>query len=335
MLKKNIYIALAVIMVFSMVACGNTGESASDNSSPSNEQSYDFAMGTGNVGGTWYPVGGAIAAAMSNAEGASITAQASAGGTENIRMIASGDRELGLASTNLITWAEQGIEFFKDEKIDSIRSIAVCMPQAFHYVVRANAGIDDVTDLKGKRVGTGAPGSGESIFAPAIIEIAGVGEDEYTQEMLSFSEQVTAFKDRQIDSMFMNTPPPSAAVMDAASQADITLLSFSDELIGKIGATAPYYYKCTISKDSYDFLTEDVQTVGIMSCIICHKDLPDDVVYNITKALFENVETVQATHASVSDFSLETALIGNTCKLHPGALKYYEEIGVEIPEACR
>lgn len=330
-MKKLLCLLLVITMIFVLISCGGTN--GNEGSNADSEQTYEFLMGTGNVGGTWYPVGGAFAAAMSMAENVTITPQTAAGSTETIRMMAAGERELGLLSTNMITWAEQGIEFFDgEEPVDCIRSIATCMPQAFHYVVRAGSGINDLTDLKSKRVGTGAPGSGEAIFAPAMIIMAGVDEGDFVQEMLSYTEQITAFKDRQLDSMFLNTPPPSSAVMDVASQADIKLVGFSDELIDKIIKTAPYYYKDTIKKDAYDFMTEDINTVGVMSCLTCHKDLPEDVVYEMTKALFENVDTIRSTHASVADFSIETALVGNSCKVHPGAIRYYEEMGIEVPD---
>lgn len=333
MSKKIICLVSIAVLIFGLISCSNAND---ENSEKSETQSYNYSMGTGNVGGTWYPVGGAFAAAMSKADNVQITAQTAAGSTETMRMINNGDRDMGLVSTNFITWGEQGIEFFEgEETIDSIRVIATCMPQAFHYIVRSNSGIEKLTDFEGKRLGTGAPGSGESIFGPSIIEIAGLSKEDYTQDLISYSEQVTAFKDRIIDGMYLTTPAPSSAVMDVASQADITLINLSDELIEKILKAAPYYYRDLIKKESYDFLKEDVNTVGVMSAVVCHKDMPEDVVYEMTKALFENVEAIQGTHASVKDFTLETALVGNSGRVHPGAARYYEEMGIEIPEESK
>lgn len=335
MLKKLLCTILILLMVFASVACATPEETNGDASEAPSYGNVNLVIGTGGVAGTWYPVGGVIASVMSNAPNITVTAQTAAAGVENIRLVSNGERDLGMASPNLIAYAQEGVEAFKGEKIDNIRSIAMMMPMAGHWVIRADAGIKSIADLKGKSVGTGAPGSGDEVVTRQIMELAGITYDDIDEQLLSFSEQVTAFKDRQLDSMFMMASVPTSSVLDAASQADCALLPVEGDFLDLVLETYPYCYATSISPADYGFLKEEVPTVGLGTCFFTSADLDEEIVYEITKAMFEGIETIQGAHKVMEAFTIETASEGLSVKLHPGALRYYEEMGIEIDESLK
>jgi hypothetical protein len=291
-------------------------------------------MGTGGAAGTWYPVGGVLAASMSKSGSVSVTAQTSAASIENINLAASGDRQLGIAATGLIVYASLGQEMFSSvdnetkENYTKLRAIANMMPNQFQFVVRADSGINSIEDMVGKKVGTGAPGSGDEVFARGIIEAFGIYND-VTPAPLSFAEQVTEFKNKKIDVIFVASPAPTAAIMDAASQADCKLISFTPEEIEVIKGKFPFAVEATIPAGAYNFVTKDVNTLCVYSTLFTTTDVSEEVVYAITKAMFEDLETINAAHPAVAKFSAETAIDGlGGLELHPGAQKYYEELGL-------
>lgn len=317
--KKAISFAAVLVLCVAFAACGGGGEGSSS--------SQNLIMGTGGTSGTWYSVGGVICGALSTSDLLNATAQTSAGGVENIRLVSTNERQLGFCMPSLAIYAKDGVESFDGEKIENIRAICQFMPMQAHFIVRDKSSIKSIEDIKGKAIGTGAAGSGDEVMCREILDAVGITYDDVDEQLLSFSEQVTAFKDGQIDVMFMLASAPTASVMDAASQADCRILSVEGDLEKKVLDAHNYYYETTIPKDSYDFLKEDVTTIGISTMLFTNAEMSDDVVYEICNKMFEeaNLKAIQESHGSMADFSLDTAIEGLTVELHPGAQKYYDE----------
>jgi len=329
-MKKSLLMKwICVILVLSLglltVGCGGSGDDGEEGSAVAVNH---MTMGTGGVSGTWYPVGGVICAAISKSPIINATAQTAAGGIESIRLVDSGERQLGFAMPSLAIYAEEGIEAFEGAPIDTIRAICAFMPMEAHFIVRANSGIETIADLKGKAIGTGAPGSGDEVMCREILNAVGITYNDCKPMQLSFPEQVTAFKDRQIDAMFMLASSPTSSVLDASSQADVVMLSIEGELRDQILAAYPYYSATTIPAANYTFLSEDLETIGIPTMLFTNANESEDVIYELCKYMFADLASIQEAHPSMQTFSEETAIEGLTVKLHPGAEKYYKEAGV-------
>lgn len=289
----------------------------------------NLVMGTASVSGTWYPVGGALCASMSKADGVSVNVQTSGGGVENLRTVSMGDRDIGMAMYSLGVYAQDGVEAFKGNKINNIRGIAVFMPIVAQFAVREGGGINSVADLKGKRIGIGAPGSGEEVCVREILDANGLSYADVDEKLISFSEQVTAFKDRQLDAMFIITTAPTSGYLDVSSQAKITILPVAGAEQDKVIAKYPHYYKDVISASAYDFLSKDVDSVGIGTLLFTNADMEEEVVYKITKAMFDDVDHLRTVHEALKNLSPEFSVANmGAIRLHPGAERYYREIGL-------
>ncbi len=324
-LKTVISILLIMILSFTTFGCSK-GNDGGENTAA--ETVNQLIMGTGGVSGTWYPVGGVICGAISKSSIINATAQTAAGGVESIRLVDAGERQLGFAMPSLAIYAKKGIEAFEGTPVDSIRAICAFMPMEAHFIVRSDSGINSLADLKGKAIGTGAPGSGDEVMCREILDAVGITYDDCKPMKLSFSEQVTAFKDRQLDAMFMLASSPTSSVLDASSQADVKLLPIEGDLRDQILEKYPYYSPTAIPDANYNFIDNDVETIGIPTMMFTSADIEDDVVYEICKFMFDGIETIQAAHPSMKSFILETAIDGLAVELHPGAQKYYEDNGV-------
>lgn len=326
-LKRAFCIWLVFALCFAAAGCGGGGGDGDGENAEGVSKTF-MIMGTGGVSGTWYSVGGVIAAQLSKSPMLSVTAQTAAGGVESIRLVSKNERQLGFAMPNLALYAEEGIESFEGEKIENIRAICLFMPMEAHFIVRKDSGINTIADIRGKAIGTGAPGSGDEVMCRELLKAVGITYDDCTPMMLSFSEQVTAFKDRQIDVMFMLASSPTSAVLDAASQADVKLLPIDGTFRDEILEVFPYYGKATIPAEKYTFLSEDVETIGIGTMLFTNAEMPNDVVYELCQTMFDNIDPIQKAHNSMASFSLDTAIEGLTVKLHPGAEQFYKDNGV-------
>jgi hypothetical protein len=324
--KKIVSGAMVLMMIFSLVACGGNDSESSAKSVEAKVETTYLSMGTGGTGGTWYPVGGVISAAMSKSGTVSVTAQTSAASLENIRLVGAGERQLGLAAAGLIVFAADGVEMFEGEAYPNLASIANMMPNQFQFVVREDSGIDSIEDLAGKVVGTGAPGSGDEVLARGILEALGV-YDEVKPMQLSFGEQVTAFKNRQLDCIFAASPAPTSSILDAASQTDVKFLGIEGESRDKVLEAMPYLVDATITHEHYNFVTEDVNTFVVFSTLFTSTDISEQVIYDAVKAMYEDIDTINASHGAMANFTPEMAVGGLPVPLHPGAEKYYKEAG--------
>lgn len=329
-LKQVLMTLLAMILIFSLVACGGSpapeepeGEGEFDTSSVSG----NFVMGTGGVSGTWYPLGGIMSGAMT-AGNLNVTVQASGGGVENVRTLLSGERDLGLAGGDIAYYGYTGTSAFSGEDGSALRAIMRFSPMQAQIVVRADSGINSIADLDGKAVGCGAVGSGDEVAIRGLLGTVGLSYDDIDEYLISVSEQATAFKDRRLDAMYLTASAPTSGVLDAASQADCKLVPITGSERDKILSEFPFFKATVIPQTAYTFLSEDVETIGLDTILLCTTDLSDEEVYVMLENLFANVANVQAAHSSMTNFSIESACEGEfAVPLHPGAEKFYKDKG--------
>jgi len=285
-------------------------------------------MGTGGLAGVYYPIGGAIAKIITNkVQGIEATVQTSAAGMENLRLLSLKEIDMGLVQNSDAYNAFNGLMFFKDKPIKNIRGIAVLYPQPIQIVVRADSKINSFYDLKGKRVGVGAPGSGEETTFRRLLSVYKMTYDDIDEKLISLAEQAAQFKDRHIDAMWYVSGVPTSGILDVASVHAIKLVPISGKERDDLIKMDPYFIKSTVPKGSYPGMTQDIETVASPAYLICLESLKTDDVYRITKAIFDNLKDIAASHKQGENVKLETALIGSTIPLHPGAEKFYKEKG--------
>ncbi|SFL82693.1 TAXI family TRAP transporter solute-binding subunit [Halanaerobium salsuginis] len=286
-----------------------------------------LSIATGGTSGTYYPIGGAIAKVLNeNIAGMNASAQSTGASVTNTRLIYNKEVELAILQNDIASYAVNGEKQFADNQVNNMTGIASLYPEIIQIVVRSDAGISSIADLKGKKVAVGAPGSGVEANASQILDFFGLSYDDIDEDYLSFGEAASRLKDRQIDAAFLTAGIPTAAVMDVAATQDITLLNFSDDDIASLNAEYPFLTGVTVPAGTYNGLDKDVQTVALKAILVAEAGLSEDTVYQITKAIFENRDTLIAAHDRAKDIKLETALDGMTVKLHPGAQKYYDEV---------
>ncbi len=288
----------------------------------------NYVLATGGTAGTYYPFGGAMAKIWnSKIPGMNVTAQATGAAVENVRLINKDEAELALVQSDTIDFAFYAKEAFK-EKITKMGVIAVLYPEIVHVIVRADSPAKSFADLKGLKVGVGAPGSGTEANFRQLMDVFGMKKDDVKAQYLSYAESAEQFKDKHIDSFFLTTGVPNSALMDVATVRPVRLLSIEDAMITKITQKYPFLAPSTIPANSYKGQTEEVKTIAVMAVLIAHSKVPEDTVYKITKALFDYKADLASAHAKGNLLSLQTATRGVSIPFHPGAAKYYKEKGV-------
>ncbi|MGE5588081.1 MAG: TAXI family TRAP transporter solute-binding subunit [Clostridia bacterium] len=290
-----------------------------------------LVMATGGTAGTYYPLGGAMAQLISEkVKGVNITVQSTGASIANLRMIHSREVDLALVQTDTADYAWNGTEFFeKDGKMRSFGVVASLYPELIQIVASADSGINSVADLKGKRVSVGAPGSGTEANARQILEAYGLSYKDLAQvQYLSFAESAEAFKDKHIDAFFVTAGIPNAGIQDVATQHKIKIVEVPDDMYKKLHDKYGFYGQAVIPAGTYINQTKDAKTVAVQAMLIVRSDLDAGLVYEMTRALFENLPELAMAHAKGKEISLAGALAGVSTPLHPGTEKYFKEKGI-------
>ncbi|GHV26897.1 C4-dicarboxylate ABC transporter substrate-binding protein [Synergistales bacterium] len=288
-----------------------------------------LSIATGGTSGTYYPIGGAIAQAVSKGTNIQATAETGNASAANINLVANKEIDIVFAQNDVTYWAYNGKLMFKSP-LKNLRAVAALYPEHIQLVTTAESGIKTINDLKGKRVGVGAPGSGVEGDVRAIFDASGLKYSDMKVDFLDFGATTSRFKDNQIDAGFVVAGYPTAAIMDLATTKNITLMNFSPEALKKLNAAYPYFVASTIPANTYRGITTEIATPSVMAILVTHDGVPENVIYEFTKALFANISDVHAAHAMAKNIRLETALNGLTAPLHPGAAKFYAEKGMKV-----
>lgn len=303
-----------------------------------------FRIGTGGTGGTYYPMGGLIAQAISNPPGSRACdqggscgvpglvaiAQSANGSVANINAIYSGTLESGFAQSDVAYWAYTGTGIYKDKsKVAKLRAIANLYPESIHLVARKGAGIASVRDLKGKRVSLDEPGSGTLVDARLILEAYGLSEDDVRADYIKPTPAINKIKDGQLDAFFIVAGYPTGSVAELASSAGAELVPIegpeADAIVEKYG----FFAANVIPADTYEGIGV-TKTLSVGAQWVVSADVDEQLVYDIVKALWnENSrKLLDNGHAKGKSITLETALDGIGIPLHPGAERYYREAGL-------
>ena len=297
------------------------------------QKSVRLSIATGGTGGVYYPLGGGMANIISkHIPYTEATAEVTTASVDNCRLVGAGKAELALIMADTGWDAYKGMAQFK-EKVP-LRTIAVLYPNNMHIVTAESKGIEKVTDLKGKRVSTGAPGSGTEVMALRVIEAYGLDPTkDMTRDKLGVSESAGALKDRKIDAFFWVGGLPTAAVTDFGATPGVKI-----KLIGHVDAVpkmretyGPIYVKGVIPTKTYPGQDVDVPIAVVWNLLVCNENMKENVVYDIIKTLFDHKPELVNVHREARWLSLEFQAAGaSPIPFHPGAIRYFTERGLKI-----
>jgi TRAP transporter TAXI family solute receptor len=297
------------------------------------QKSVRLSIATGGTGGVYYPMGGGMASILSKyIPSVEATAEVTTASVDNCILVGRGKVELAFIMADTGWDAYMGRAQFK-EKV-ALRTLAVLYPNNMHVVTVEGKGIDRVADLKGKRVSTGAPGSGTEIMALRVIESSGLDPNrDMSRDKLGASESAGALKDRKIDAFFWVGGLPTAAVTDLAATpgVKIKLIGHGDTVSKMREKYGPIYIKWNIPSNTYPGQEAEVPIAVVWNILVCHEKMRGDLVYNILKTLFDHKPELVAVHREARFISTESqAGGGSPVPFHPGAIRYYAEKGVKV-----
>ncbi|WP_110111660.1 TAXI family TRAP transporter solute-binding subunit [Bacillus sp. CGMCC 1.16541] len=305
-------VALMVGLMMILAACGGGG-------------TKQLSLVTGGTGGTYYPLGGAMAQIISDNTDAEATAQSSGASAENMETLSTGDADIAFTQTDIASYATEGKLMFEGNKIDNIQAIGTLYPETVQIVTLKKNGIASVEDLKGKTVSVGAPGSGTYANAEQILEIHGLTMDDITARNLDFADSTEGIQDGSIDAAFVTAGTPTGAVESLSATQEVVIVPLADEKVAELIEKYPYYIEDAVPAGTYK-LPAEVKTVAVQAMLAVSTDLEEDLVYEITKSIFENTDKI--THAKGKLITAESAVEGAGIPFHPGAEKYFKEQGL-------
>jgi TRAP transporter TAXI family solute receptor len=283
---------------------------------------------TGGTSGVYYPIGVGLSQLYSTGiDGAKTSVQATKASVENLNLLQSGRGELALALGDSVADAWNGVEDagFK-APLKKLRAIAGTYPNYIQIVANKESGINSLADLKGKRISVGAPKSGTELNARAIFAAAGLSyEDMGKVEFLPYAESVELIKNRQLDATLQSSGLGMAAIRDLAATLPINFVAIPAEVTANIDN--PAYQAAAIPAGTYDGQDVDIATVAIQNILVSHEDVSEEVAYQMTKLMFDNLERLGNAHSAAKDIKLEGAAKNLPIPLHPGAERFYKEVG--------
>jgi uncharacterized protein len=295
-----------------------------------------LSIATGGTGGVYYPMGGGLAELInSNVEGYSATAEVTGASVENMGLIATGDADIAFALADTVKQAYEGTARFEGQQLEMTRALASVYANMVQIVALESSGITSLEDLRGKRVSVGAPGSGTEVNAEAILSANGITYDDIEEQRLNFNETADALANGDIDAGFWSVGAPTSSILNLATTNDIVIIELTEEQFAAAQAADPTFARTTLPGGTYEDASDDIAVLGVPNVLVVSSEMPDDLAYAITKAMFENIADLQAVHPAANETTVEFTMNATPVPLHPGAIRYFEETGASIPDALR
>jgi TRAP transporter TAXI family solute receptor len=292
-----------------------------------------LSIATGGTGGVYYPLGGGFAALISkHLPGVEATAEVTTASVDNMKLLHADKVAVALTQPDIAWDAYQGQLKGFSEKI-GVRALAALYSNYMHIVALDGAGIKSINDLKGKRVSTGAPGSGTEIKGLRVLEAYGLGpKDLKSQDRLGAAESAGALKDRKLDAFVWDGGLPTAAVLDlgATPGIKIHLIPHGDAVAKMVAKYGPLYFVGIIPKGTYGGVEADVPVATITNLLAVHERMDEPLAYQITKLLYERTPDLVAVHQAAKEITLKSGVVGSPIPFHPGALRYYKEKNIKL-----
>jgi len=292
-----------------------------------------FGIATGGTGGTYYPLGGMLAQLISNkvtigGKKLSATAETAGASVANAQLLGRKDIESAFVAADILDAAFTGKGQFEGKAVKNLRALGALYPEQVQLVTAAKSNIRTFRDLKGKSVSSGSPGSGQWQLLGDLLEAYGMTRKDIGEDLSSFAQSVDKIKDGNLVASLITAGAPTSSITDLANSHDIRIVPLGGPEIEAMRKKQPYYANVQLPANTYKGQTAPVDTLAVMAVWATHDGLSDQMAYEVTKALFENTETLGQVHPKGKEISLKTALQSVSIPLHPGAEKYYREKGL-------
>jgi hypothetical protein len=324
----------ATAAMLALAACGGGGDTEADTNGEEAQEGgmTDLILATGGTAGVYYPFGGELATLYENEiDGISVNYVESGGSAENVGQIYQEEWQIGFSDNGTAELAVRGeLPGLEGEELDNLGWIGNLYPEALHVIVRDDSEYESIADLEGATIAVGDAGSGTRITSDKVLDAYGLTEEDYEPEVTDFGSSTEMLADGQIDATMFVVGTPVAGLTQLSATTDVRLLPVEDDVASEVeeaGSETAY----DIPADVYDFLEEDVQTVAVFASLIASTtQVSEDIGYEITKATFENADSITVEAAQFVD--IDEALLGiGEIPLHPGAERYFEEVGLDLP----
>lgn len=295
-----------------------------------------LSIATGGTGGVYYPMGGGLAEIINrHVDGYSATAEVTGASVENMGLIATGDADLAIALADTVAQAHDGTGRFEGQALPMVRGLASLYANMVQIVTLESSDVHTLADLRGHRVSIGAPGSGTEVNAEQILSANGISYDDIEEQRLNFNETADALANGDIDAGFWSVGAPTSSILNLATTQSIRMIPLSAaEMDAAVGAN-PIFARTTLGAGVYAGVEAPVAVVGVPNVLVVSSEMEDDLAYQITRAMFENIAELQAVHPAANETTVAFTLEATPVPLHPGAIRYFEEIGATVPDRLR
>ncbi len=332
-MKKRIATVLSLMLVFAMLLCTACGGDTTETTNPNNDavasgdlSSISINVGTGGSTGTYYGFCNVISSLLKEKTGANLMIQSSGASKANILDIDDGVVDMAIVQNDVMDYAFNGTSLFADVgAITSFSTLGAAYAEVCQIVAKADSGIKTVADLKGKKVSVGDSGSGVEFNAQQILGAYGITFEDIDKQNLSFQASADALKDGKIDAFFCTAGAPTVAITDLSTTTGIVLVEIDAEHLEALKSEYGFYAAYTVPAGTYNGIDVDVTTVAVKATFIVSNDLDEETVYQLTKAIFENKD--EYSHEKASEMSNEYAVSSISVPFHPGAERYFKEVG--------
>ena len=292
-----------------------------------------ITIGTGSVTGTYYPTGGAVCRLVNKYKKETkirCSVESTGGSVYNINTIKNGELDFGIAQSDVVYQAANGTKKFEGKPVKKLRSVMAIYPELFTLVTRKEAGIQNIMDIKGKRINLGNPGSGNEATALSMFKALGMSKaDLGFAGVLKAGEAPDALRDNKIDGYFYMVGHPTANIKDASNSVDIAITPINGEKIDGFVKENPYFAQADVPAGLYKGVDSAVPTFGVKAVLVTSTDVSDKAVYTLVKAILENFDDFKKLHPAYANITKESLLDGLSAPLHEGAKKYFKEAGLQ------
>lgn len=326
----DLRLTLALACALAVAACGGGTDSSSTEGDGGSGERHFISIGTAPPGGVFYTIGGAISDVLNNNAGDHgwrVTAESTGGSMENIRRLDSGDMQFAVSNSSITYFAVRGEAGW--EKAYPVRAVMTMFPNIAMFITKADSGIKTIADLKGKRVSVGPEGAGFEYFVRPLLAAHGVTFDDFEDVYAGQQQCVDLLGDGSIDAAFLGGGVPTASITSAAASMDILLIPFGEEEKQQLVRDYPFFEFATIPAETYRGQSEPFEGLNVGSAhFITHATIDEDLVYAVTKSMYENRAQIAERHAAGKAITPTNAPKSTGTEFHPGAIRYYREAGI-------
>lgn len=321
--------AIASVSVLTLAACGGSSDSAATAEEAGDLDTEFITIATGGSSGVYYQIGATLSDMLADELGSDTSVQATGASAENINLITDGNAELAFTMGDATVQALEGTGPFEGEPREGLAAIGALYPNTVQLIATEASGIESVEDLEGRNVAVGDVGSGVELNAQMVLGAYDMDYDDLNADYLDYGEATDQMANGHVEALFATSGLPNPALTELATSTDFIPVPIDGQGRDNLLSEYEFFQEATIPADTYKN-DDDVDTVSVTNHLLASTELSEEAVYDITAAIFDNIDRVHASHVEAENITLETITEGLVVPLHPGAAQYYEEQGLDL-----